>query len=123
MSGAPVVKISGCALADNTHTHNDKVWLVSNLIERAKDLEPFDLPMAAVYSGSNVWDAVSSPYEMAQHMRRVLDVDTTKPVILDQGGFIMDGWHRVVRALIDGKPSIKAVRFDVTPAPDYTRKD
>ena len=119
---APVVKISGVDLADNTHSHNDNVWIVSNLIERAKGLEAFDLPLAAVYAGSPVWDPVSSPYEMAQHMRRVLDVDTSKPVILDQEGFIMDGWHRVVRALIDGKATIKAVRFDVTPPPDHTRK-
>lgn len=119
---APVVKISGVAMADNTFSHNDKVWVVSNLVERAKGLEPFDLPLAAVYVGSAVWDAVTSPYEMAQHMRRVMDVDTSKPVILDQEGFIMDGWHRVVRALIDGKPTIKAVRFEVTPEPDYTRK-
>lgn len=119
---APVVQISGIAMADNTFSHNDKVWVVANLVERAKGLEPFDLPLAAIYAGSAVWDAVSSPYEMAQHMRRILDVDTSKPVILDQEGFIMDGWHRVVRALIDGKATIKAVRFDVTPEPDYTRK-
>ena len=120
---APVVKITGADLADNTHSHNDKVWTVSNLIERAKELEPFDLPLAAVYSGSAVWDPVTSAYEMAKHMRRVLDVDTSKPVILDQEGFIMDGWHRVTRALIDGKATIKAVRFDVTPPPDHTRKE
>jgi hypothetical protein len=56
---------------------------------------------------------------MAFHMRRALDVDTNYPVILSQEGFIMDGWHRVLRALIDGKATIKAVRFQKTPPHDY----
>jgi len=27
--------------------------------------------------------------------------------------------HRIVRALLDGSPTIAAVRFPVTPEPDY----
>lgn len=117
----PIVKIAGVTLAENTHSHNEKVWIVANLVERAKSLTPFDLPLAAIYAGSSVWEPVSSAYGLAQQMRRVLDVDTSHPIILDQEGFIMDGWHRVARALIDGKTTIKAVRFDETPPHDYTK--
>lgn len=123
MSQYPAVKIAGVTLAENTHSHGDKVWIVANLVERAKSLTPFDLPLAAVYSGSDVWDPVTSAYGLAQQMRRVLDVDTSHPIILDQEGFIMDGWHRVARALIDGKSTIKAVRFVETPQPDYLKAD
>lgn len=115
----PVVKIDGCFVADNTFTDNGKVWIITNLIARAKDLIPFDLPLAAIYTGTEVWTPTGSAYGMAHHMRRALDVDTSYPVILDEQGFIMDGWHRVLRALIDGKATIKAVRFDKTPAHDY----
>jgi hypothetical protein len=117
----PAVKIDGCAVADNTFRDGDKVWNVPSLIARAKDLAPFDLPLAAICSGSNVWTPVGSAYEIAHHVRRALDVDTSYPVILDETGFIMDGWHRVLRALIDGKATIKAVRFDKTPPHDYER--
>ena len=121
MSDMPIVKIDGIKLSDNTFTDGDDVWYVTNLIERAKELVPFDLPLAAIYSGSEVWSPVSSAYDLAKQMRRVLDVNTDYPVILDARGFIMDGWHRVTRALVDGKATIKAVRFDKTPAPDYVR--
>jgi hypothetical protein len=117
----PAVKIDGCAVADNTFRDGDKVWSVPSLIVRAKDLVPFDLPLAAIYSGSEVWAPVGSAYGVAHHVRRALDVDTSHPIILDEAGFIMDGWHRVLRALIDGKPTIKAVRFDKTPPHDYER--
>ena len=123
MNTFPVVQIEGCAAHENTYSHNGKVWTVTNLIARSKDLEPFDLPLAAIYLGTEVWTPEGSPFGMAHHMRRALDVDTRHPVILSQEGFIMDGWHRVLRALIDGRSSIKAVRFSKTPPHDYLKAD
>ena len=35
-------------------------------------------------------------------------------------GWVMDGQTRLKRALLDGAASIRAVRFPVTPDPDYT---
>lgn len=119
MSKFPAVHIEGCAAHENTYSHNGKVWTVTNLIFRAKDLEPFDLPLAAIHIGTEVWSPEGSPVGMAHHMRRALDFDTSYPVILSDEGFIMDGWHRVLRALIDGKATIKAVRFNKTPPHDY----
>ena len=121
MSTYPAVKIDGCFVADNTYSSDGKVWTVTNLIARSKDLEPFDLPLAAIYSGSEVWAPVGSAYGIAHHVRRALDVNTEYPIILCQQGFIMDGWHRVLRALIDGKTTIKAVRFVETPPYDYLK--
>ncbi len=121
MSTYPAVKIDGCFVADNTYSSDGKVWTVTNLIARSKDLEPFDLPLAAIYSGSEVWAPVGSAYGIAHHVRRALDVNTEYPIILCQQGFIMDGWHRVLRALIDGKTTIKAVRFAETPPHDYLK--
>ncbi|MRW88863.1 hypothetical protein GJ699_02575 [Duganella sp. FT80W] len=119
MSKYPAVQIEGCAVHENTFSQDGKVWNVTNLIARAKDLEPFDLPLAAIYLGTEVWGATGTPYGMAFHMRRALDVDTSYPVIMSEEGFIMDGWHRVLRALIDGNATIKAVRFAKTPPHDY----
>ena len=121
MSAYPAVKIDGCFVADNTYSSDGKVWTVTNLIARAKDLEPFDLPLAAIYSGTEVWTPVGSAYGIAHHVRRALDVDTSHPIIMCQQGFIMDGWHRVLRALIDRKTTIKAVRFAETPPYDYLK--
>lgn len=118
---APVVKITGLAVEDNSLRDGDKVWRVPCLIERAKNLTPFDLPLAAIHSGEKIWEPIASAYDLARQMRRVMDVDTSYPIILSAEGFIMDGWHRVARALLDGKATIKAVRFDETPAHDYER--
>ena len=51
-------------------------------------------------------------------MKRVLNTDLNYPIILNEEGFIMDGWHRVTKALLEGRETIKAVRFEKTPPPD-----
>ena len=51
-----------------------------------------------------------------------MDADMSYPIIMDDEGFIMDGWHRVAKALLEGRETIKAVRFENTPAPDYVKE-
>ena len=47
------------------------------------------------------------------------EVETDYPIILGPDGRVMDGMHRVARALLEGRPTIKAVRLPTLPAPDY----
>jgi hypothetical protein len=53
------------------------------------------------------------------HVRHAMhEVDPSYPVILGPDGRLLDGMHRVVRALLQGETHIAAVRFDELPAPD-----
>lgn len=56
---------------------------------------------------------------LLEHMQLIDEVDPAYPIILDQGGRVMDGMHRVCRAFRDGKDSVPAVRFAMTPDPDF----
>lgn len=49
----------------------------------------------------------------------MLDCDLTFPVILSSDGRVMDGMHRVCKALLEGIEDINAVRFVRDPEPDY----
>lgn len=55
--------------------------------------------------------------EMVSHMMAVNDADLSKPIILDEDGELMDGRHRIMKALLLGKKTIKAVRFEKNPYP------
>jgi hypothetical protein len=57
--------------------------------------------------------------QIAEHFRLVRDVDPSHPIILAADGRVMDGMHRVVRALLEGRTAIAAVQFDVQPEPDF----
>ena len=122
MSEYKPVKIEATQVHENKFRDGNKIWAVTNLIEQAEDLPVFDLPLCCINLGSRVWHPVESAKVLAEHMKRVLSVDTSKPVILDEDGYIMDGWHRVARALLDGESTIPAVRFEKTPPADWVEE-
>ena len=117
------VSIQPSPLCSNTFRDGRRVWRVTSLIERAKGLEPFDLPLVALFSGAKVFDPIESAYALAEHMKRALAADMNCPIILDAEGFVMDGWHRITRALVEGHSTVKAVRFDETPPCDYVESE
>jgi hypothetical protein len=55
--------------------------------------------------------------DMVKHMRAVSDADLSYPIILDEDGELMDGRHRIMKALFINAKTIKAVRFDTNPTP------
>jgi len=55
--------------------------------------------------------------QMVMHMRCVHNADLDYPIILDEDGEILDGRHRIMKAMLDGESTIRAVRFDENPSP------
>ncbi len=53
------------------------------------------------------------------HVRLLEAAEMGYPIILAADGAVMDGMHRVARALRDGWPTVDAVRFPEDPPPDH----
>jgi hypothetical protein len=56
---------------------------------------------------------------VVDHLRLVQAVDLAYPVILGSDGRVMDGMHRIARALLEGHEAVAAVQFDADPEPDF----
>ena len=100
------------------------IWDVNRLVELTKDFEPIDVSLAEIRElDETFWFDVEgdSPTcrRLALHAQLMNETDLNHPIILSQGGRVMDGMHRVCKALIEGRETILAVRFDVDPEPDY----
>ena len=52
-------------------------------------------------------------------MRLTDEADLSFPIILDKDGRVMDGMHRVCRAVREGIGRLPAVRFVANPEPDF----
>jgi hypothetical protein len=50
-------------------------------------------------------------------------VDLSYPIIQAPDGWIMDGYHRIAKAILEGKTTIKAVRLPALPEPDREEKE
>ena len=90
-------------------------WSVPRLFELSRDLPIMDIPinhLSLYYCYSDL-----TLRDMVMHMNAVNNADLTKPIILDEDGELMDGRHRLMKAMLLGKKTILAVRFDENPAP------
>ena len=56
---------------------------------------------------------------VVEHCQLIMAADLAYPIILDSAGRVMDGMHRIGKALMLGHDYIDAVQFTVDPAPDY----
>jgi hypothetical protein len=56
---------------------------------------------------------------VVEHVRLIQQVDPSFPIILGPDGRVMDGMHRVARALLDGQVTIASVRLQAIPEPDF----
>lgn len=56
---------------------------------------------------------------MVDHVRLMNKADLSFPIILSAEGRVMDGMHRVAKAVLLGHTTIEAVQFTQDPEPDY----
>ena len=93
----------------------DDGWSVPRLFELSKDLPVIEIPLDHICL-SSTYDKLTMR-ELVMHMQAVNDADLSKPIIMSEDGDIMDGRHRVMKALLLNFNTIKAVRFDENPEP------
>jgi hypothetical protein len=56
---------------------------------------------------------------LLEHVRLIEGADLSYPIILSANGAVMDGMHRVAKAMLEGRSGIEAVQFDEDPKPDH----
>jgi hypothetical protein len=102
------VETQECRLGNN-------IWSVARLHQLAKDLEVMLVPLDHL-NVFYIYDKLTLR-EMVMHFNTVNNADLSYPIILDEDGDIMDGRHRVMKAIMVGEKNIKAVRFQENPQP------
>lgn len=90
-------------------------WSVARLFELSRDFPVMEINLDH-FNVCYCFDRMSLR-EMVMHMRCVNAADLDRPIILDEDGAVMDGRHRIMKAMLIGAPTIKAVRFNENPAP------
>ncbi len=104
--------------------HGVDAWDIDHLIELSRDLPICDVPLDSITEvDSDYWfrygPVVPTVRLIVEHMKLVNEVEVVHPVILGAEGRVMDGMHRIARAILEGRSTIKAVQFVIEPEPDY----
>ena len=99
-------------------------WEVERLIDLSKDLRRTRVRLSSIREMDEVYwfdDETELPTcrKVLLHMRLINEADLSDPIILGADGRVMDGMHRVAKALLQGREEIEAVQFERDPEPDY----
>ena len=103
------------ALEGQTITLDGKQWDISRLIYLSADFEVEKIPVKHIYLGTKYNELTLR--EMLRHIVAVMECTLDHPIILDDDGFILDGRHRLMKSIIEGKQTIDTVRFYKMPEP------
>ena len=99
-------------------------WNVKRLTELSSSLPTRKIdPNSIPELHTNHWymeeGSVPSPSSVIEHFKLINDCDLSYPIILDANGRVMDGMHRICKAIINNIREIDAVQFKTDPDPDY----
>ncbi len=103
---------------EQVKTFEGGAWLISDLIEKAKDLPPFEVPLIHLNLGG-MGVSCEDVVDFARHYKHVESADLSYPIIMDFKGTVLNGRHRIIKALLEGRETITAVRFPEYAAPTY----
>jgi hypothetical protein len=98
-------------------------WDVDRLLAIVENEPVEDLPLEQIAElDSAYWFDHGCPptvRNVVEHCRLMHAADLRYPIVVDPDGRVMDGMHRVARALLEGQPSGRAKRLPRLPAPDF----
>jgi len=101
-----------------------RIWDVDHLVDLAKELPIRKVSLDEIWELDEVrWfdgdKELPTCRAILEHMRLVMNSDTSFPILLGSDGRVMDGMHRVIRVALEGGKEVEAKQFLVDPEPDY----
>lgn len=123
--------MDACDLFSRERDGEVHTWEVERLWELAEDLPISDWPVSSLEHllDEVVWFDVGDRAALmdrptvravATHSERITGADLSYPVLLSSDGLLMDGMHRLARAWMEGRDTIKVKQFNPDPDPCYT---
>lgn len=97
-------------------------WDVDRLVAFSNALPHKRVPLDSIRELDEPWHAEGEPAtwrRMIEHITLIDEADLSFPIILSSSGAVMDGMHRVAKAVRQGRTVIEAVQFERDPEPDH----
>jgi hypothetical protein len=102
------------------------IWDVHRLVDLTRNYPAQLVPLASIAELDECFWFEGTPptcRAVALHAKLMQEADLAHPIILSASGRVMDGMHRVCKALLENRAMVAAVRFTTDPDPDYIDAD
>ena len=102
------------------------IWDVHSLVALSEKLNVKEILITDIQELNEAYwfpDTHPTTQKMIEHMQLVNAADLSYPIILCAEGRVMDGMHRIAKAILGHQTHILAVQFEHTPKPDFINVD
>ena len=104
------------------------IWDVNKLIDVTSDIVPEEVPLDTIKEiDEEYWYSIGGAKptcrDLANHFDLIQAADLKYPILLCHQGRVIDGMHRVCKALSLGYSSILAKRLKMEIEPDFVNVD
>jgi hypothetical protein len=83
----------------------------------ALPITTYHIDRDAILSEDVRWQ-INNFFDFLNHYNRVAEANLSIPLIVRSDGCVMDGWHRIIRALYEGLDELPQKKFSEDPVPD-----
>lgn len=117
--------VSGYVFGDSMYCCCGDEWDAVSLYKAVEEQEcrPYKYFLKYYDMTSNRFDGCSRVLDMAHHVKRCFNADLEIPVIFCPNGSLLDGYHRIVKALALDLSFVMAYRLKKMPEPDRTASE
>lgn len=106
---------------DGTYgTGDGKSWSVARLIKLSEEFPEYEVPVFTFPTWLWPWEDDLSLDSFINHAHRVQNADLSIPILISPSGAIIDGMHRLCKAILEKKETVKVKYFKELPRPDCT---
>ena len=97
-------------------------WDVDRLVRLTESLPRRRVALSDIREFDEPWfgsDEAPTWRALVEHVKLMDAADLSFPIVLAADGTVMDGMHRLAKALKAGHTDIEAIQFVMDPPPDY----
>ncbi len=102
----------------NHYNENGKMYFDTSLILASKGLPVQKMRITKKIMDEKIHWTLNSFFDLKVHIDRINKSDLKYPVIVGPKDKIIDGRHRLMKAVLKGKKSLDYVKLDKLPPPD-----
>jgi hypothetical protein len=100
----------------------ERAWHIETIWRASEGLPVEDVAIAQIQEvDEDCWfrGGPATVRAVIDHTRSILAADLSQPIILAADGQVLDGMHRIGKAILSGYDTVSAQRLAQDPAPDW----
>jgi len=106
----------------HTASLGERAWHVETIWKAAEGVAVESIAVDAIHEiDEDCWfnGRPATVRDVVRHALSIHNADLARPVILSSEGHVLDGMHRIAKALLEGRATISAQRLPTDPEPDW----